>query len=245
MDAIEKLKFVYFMLGIMLATAVYANLLVLATPSNDFMQSSQGISLLSNSIENREIIVPVISVSDFTNKGSIASMLIQGIPGNSQIYLRTNPYIDPTLQYSSNIASQVAKRYIENDEMDFIITYDISSNYLGGESAGAAKTLAMIAIYTNQSIRKDTIITGVIYPNGRIGFVEEIPEKIKTAANNGFKRILIPEIHRKIDFSDRFILRRDFSTSSLEDIKNYSFEKYGIEVISVKNIDEVIESMLI
>ncbi|MFP4656374.1 MAG: S16 family serine protease [Candidatus Woesearchaeota archaeon] len=245
-DTIEKLKLVYFMLGLMLATAVYANLLVLATPSDGIGHNSEGLTELSSGHMKTVRKVPVLAVDDKGYRGDVAVMTVQGVPGNSDTYIRTSPYIEPALQHSSNIAVQVAKGYMNDDnEMDFIITYDISNGHLGGESAGAAKTIAMIALYQGKELKDNVVITGTIYPNGRIGYVEEIPKKIKAAAEHGFDKILIPEELHETTFSDRFTIQRTSRYSEMDDIQHYAKSEHDIEVVNVNNIDEAIDHMLL
>ena len=249
-EPIDKVKLVYFMLGLLLATVVYANLIVIATPRDDMVaHNPEGIAMLSSEFHGSVIEIPVIAVGQNAMIGEIATMTIQGVPGDSSTYLRTNPYVDPELQYSSNTAAQVARRYLDDSsdagEMDFIMTYQISSSYLGGESAGAAKALGMIALYQGKDLRHDVVITGTIYPNGRIGHVEAIPEKIEAAARSGYRAIIIPASQGTVSFSDRFTLRRADRSFSIDELIGFSEERYGIDVILANDIDEAIEHALI
>ena len=244
-DAIDRVKLVYFMLGLMLSGAVFLNVMVLATPQGNGAPSNpESFMALSEDRTANLMRVPVLAVGERHNTGDVAAMTVQGIPGNSNIYLRTSPYVDPTLQQSSNTAAHVARGYAGDEEMDFIITYEIVSSYLGGESSGAAKAIAMIAIYEDMGLEEGTIITGTIYPNGRIGAVSGLQEKIEAASGQGFERILIPAAQVTIPFSERFSLRPS-KEIGMEELIRLAEERFGIEVIPVRDIQEAKELMLI
>ncbi|MBI5855851.1 MAG: hypothetical protein HZB35_11635 [Nitrospirae bacterium] len=61
-----------------------------------------------------------------------------------------------------------------------------------GPSAGAAFTVGFIAAFKGEKIRRGLAMTGTIEPVGRIGPVGAIPDKIRAAAREGFRTVLIP-----------------------------------------------------
>lgn len=61
-----------------------------------------------------------------------------------------------------------------------------------GPSAGAVFTVGFIAAMKGDRIRKGIAMTGTIEPDGRIGPVGAIPDKLRAAAREGFRTVLIP-----------------------------------------------------
>jgi len=76
--------------------------------------------------------------------------------------------------------------YLEFDPKDEVIN-------LGGPSAGAAQTLAIISAANEQPINNDVAITGTIEMDGSIGVVSGIEEKAEAAEELGFETVLVPE----------------------------------------------------
>ncbi len=63
---------------------------------------------------------------------------------------------------------------------------------IDGPSAGALKTVAIMSLIRGDSLQQDITMTGTINPDGTVGPVGGIPEKIQGAIKAGYKRILIP-----------------------------------------------------
>lgn len=61
-----------------------------------------------------------------------------------------------------------------------------------GPSAGAAMAVGFIAVLKGDTIQRGVALTGTIEPNGRIGPVGAIPDKIRAAAREGYRMVLIP-----------------------------------------------------
>lgn len=62
-----------------------------------------------------------------------------------------------------------------------------------GPSAGAAMAVGFIALFKGESVRRGVALTGTIEAGGRIGPVGAIPDKIRAAAREGYRTILIPQ----------------------------------------------------
>ena len=61
-----------------------------------------------------------------------------------------------------------------------------------GPSAGAVMAVGFLALLRGDPIQRGVALTGTIDPDGRIGPVGTIPDKIRAAAREGFRMILIP-----------------------------------------------------
>jgi len=62
-----------------------------------------------------------------------------------------------------------------------------------GPSAGAAMTVGFLAVLKGDHIQRGVAVTGTIEPDGRIGSVGAIPDKIRAAAREGYRTILVPQ----------------------------------------------------
>jgi len=67
-----------------------------------------------------------------------------------------------------------------------------ASGFIDGPSAGSLMTAAMIAARTGDEIRSDVTMTGTVNPDGSIGPVGGLPQKIRAAVRDGKKRIGLP-----------------------------------------------------
>ena len=66
-----------------------------------------------------------------------------------------------------------------------------------GPSAGAAMAVGFIAMFKGDHIQRGIALTGTFEPNGQIGPVGSIPDKIRAAAREGYRTVLVPrgQIH--------------------------------------------------
>jgi uncharacterized protein len=104
------------------------------------------------------------------------------------------------------MAKRVAQNITNVDINDYNIIYNIYANasVIGGESAGAALTIATIAALENQTLRDDVIITGTINHDGTIGPVQGILPKAKAARANNATLFLVPMLEsREITYESR------------------------------------------
>lgn len=70
------------------------------------------------------------------------------------------------------------------------------SNGTDGPSAGAVMTVGFAALLKGDRIQRGIAMTGTITPDGMIGPVGGIPDKIRAAVREGYRTILIPEGQR-------------------------------------------------
>jgi uncharacterized protein len=117
--------------------------------------------------------IPIVAVSS-SGEGVVGNLTIKLIPGNNNVLINTNPFLETDIQYSANKAVTVAKLRSNYDfDRDFLFDFRAgNAQLIGGESAGAAITIATIAALQNKTIRNDTIITGTINVDGTIGRIE-------------------------------------------------------------------------
>ena len=61
-----------------------------------------------------------------------------------------------------------------------------------GPSAGAAMAVGFMALFKGDPIHRGIALTGTLKPDGNVGPVGSIPDKIRAASREGYRTILIP-----------------------------------------------------
>lgn len=98
---------------------------------------------------------------------------------------------------------------------------------IDGPSAGALKTVALIALSQGDEISESVTMTGTINATGSIGPVGGIPEKIKGASEDGIETVLIPLGQRNSP---------DASGETVDVVREG--QRLGVEVVEVGDIYE-------
>lgn len=68
----------------------------------------------------------------------------------------------------------------------------VEEGYIDGPSAGAVQTVAVLSLLLGDELQTDVAMTGTINPDGTVGPVGGVAEKLSGAAAEGYKRVLIP-----------------------------------------------------
>jgi uncharacterized protein len=103
-------------------------------------------------------------------------------PGTGEVFVNTRALTEMDMQGSARIAAMVAGDITGKD-----------STIIGGPSAGGAMTVAMATLLMDLELREDTMMTGMITPDGALGVVGGIPEKAHAAHLAGMDFFLVPE----------------------------------------------------
>ncbi len=94
----------------------------------------------------------------------------------------------------------------------FEFSYDAGGGRIDGPSAGGITTVATMAALLGDKVRDDVTMTGTINPDGTIGPVGGIPQKLEGAHKAGKKLVLIPagqrydydeNLKKKVDVIDK------------------------------------------
>lgn len=104
----------------------------------------------------------------------------------------------PNWRASGWMAAMIAAQFVGFDPASTQISYDVSG-FVDGPSAGALITVGTMAALRGDTVRSDAAMTGAINPDGTIGPVGGIPQKIEGAASAGKKLVLIPADVRLMD----------------------------------------------
>lgn len=233
-------------------------LLLLANPAILATSTPGAIYTDQLTIEYRNITVyaPAVgqTANGYTGVISTVTVTIQS-NGSGRVFVDTLPLAQIDMQGSARLAVNVATAYVAKDNnckvnpesYDYFFVIRTDSPIIGGPSAGGIMTAAVISLLENWEMDTRTVMTGMINPDGSIGPIGGIPYKIDAANSVGATRFLIPEgqdtyteqVYETITTSwGQQVVSRTVTKS----VSEYAMEKYGIEVIEVSDINEVMEN---
>ena len=195
-----------------------------------------------------------LNVPAVDNEGNGVSVIlkVQTVPGKGRILTDINNlffWIDT--QNSIRISQRVAQNITKINLTDFDLIYDVQTNasLLEGPSAGAALTVATVAVLENKSLNPEVMITGTVNPDGTIGPVGGIAEKAKAAKEIGAKLFLVPKdqsvqkIYKPVEKCNAIGPVQYCTTQYLSEKVDVS-KTAGIEVKEVNTIDEALKYFL-
>ena len=185
------------------------------------------------------VTVHALAVSG-SGQGSVINItvtVVKGLPGymGGNVYVSSTPL--PTSESGTFITSSQMAALIAStlanlplSKYTFLINVNASNILeIGGPSASGYITAAMYALLTNRSLFGNVTMTGMIMPDGTIGPVGGIPDKVEAAAQLGFKEVLIPYGQQIYQSSSGALV----NVTALGD-------KLGIKVIPVATIYQAI-----
>ncbi len=147
----------------------------------------------TNSFSEKQVMLPAV---DGEGNGVAVPLNVEVKHGDGKVLTDIDKllfWVDT--QYSIQTARDVASNVTGIDTSQYDLIYSIGTNQtgvVGGPSAGAALTIATIAALTNESVKKNIIITGTINEDGTIGEIGGIYEKAKAAKDIGADLFLVP-----------------------------------------------------
>jgi uncharacterized protein len=173
--------------------------------------------------------------------------------GSGRVFVDTLPLTQIDMQGSARLAVKVASTLVMNDdrcnispsEYDYFFVVRTSSPIIGGPSAGAIMTAAVISLLENWTIDNNVVMTGMINPDGSIGPIGGIIQKIDAAASVGTTRFLIPKGQGTYTETITEVISNNGWTQIIprtvtRNVSEYALNNYGIEVIEVEDINDVI-----
>ncbi|MCD6559750.1 MAG: ATP-dependent protease [Palaeococcus sp.] len=179
--------------------------------------------------------------------GVATTFSITVAPGSGHVYVETWPLTEVDMQASARLAAQIAGEVLGVDmsKYDVYIQVRADAPTIGGPSAGGTMTVGIIAALEGWKLRNDVMMTGMINPDGSIGPVGGILKKASAAHNVGAKLFLIPEGQRiqMIEQTEKKQigpLVQITSKSEPVDVAKYAKERWGLEVIEIKDIYDAV-----
>jgi len=175
--------------------------------------------------------------------------------GSGRVFVDTLPLTEVDMQGSARLAVKVASALVENDKninvdpstYDYFFVVRTSSPIIGGPSAGAIMTVATISLLEDWKMDNATVMTGMINPDGSIGPIGGIPQKIDAAYSVGATHFLIPQgqgtytdYQEQIEYINGWPITVRIPVTV--NIADYAMEEYGMTVIEVADIYEALHN---
>jgi uncharacterized protein len=178
-------------------------------------------------------------------EGISADLYVEVADGQGRIFVETMPLTEIDTQASARLAADVSCDIVSNIEgvpdcrsSDFF--YVLRSDYtmVGGPSAGAAMTVATMAELLNKTIASNVMMTGTINPDGSVGAVGGLVEKVDAAYAAGADIVLIPKGQTMV-----YVNLQGSLTSMLVNLTTYGKQQWGVDVIEVADVKEAFRYM--
>jgi uncharacterized protein len=197
------------------------------------------------------VTIPLLAVTE-NNTGMVISLVVELKPGTGKVLVNiNNPSFVTDTQDSIRLAVNEAAEMTNTDLNRYDVVFSVKTNVsvIGGPSAGAAMTIATMALMLNKHIKDDVAITGTIMSGGYIGQVGGVEEKAAAAKENGMRLLLVPageSVYREPleNCTQRTVRgyrqKECFITYRLVNIS----EEIGIPVNEVNTITEALDYML-
>ena len=209
------------------------------------------------SLEYRNVTVyaPAVSESGSSYIGVISTITVTiQENGSGRVFVDTLPLTDIDMQGSARLAVKVASALVSTDTRphlnpqtcDFFFVVRTTSPMIGGPSAGAIMTVAVIALLENWPLDNNTVMTGMINPDGSIGPIGGIPYKIDAAYSVGATCFLIPkgqmtytEMVTEYQNINGILWQNTFPVT--RNVSEYAQSNYGMKVFEVEDINDALK----
>jgi uncharacterized protein len=209
---------------------------------------------ISVNYRNITVYAPAVAQTDagYTGMISTITLTIQ-TNGSGRVFVDTLPLTDVDMQGSGRLAVKVGSALVSSDTRshldprtcDFFFVVRTDSPMIGGPSAGAIMTVAVISLLENWTLDNKTVMTGMINPDGSIGPIGGIPYKIDAAASVGATRFLIPK--GQMTYTETVTeTTTDNGWTQItthpvtRNVSDYARTNYGISVFEVEDINDAL-----
>ncbi|MEW5719469.1 MAG: S16 family serine protease, partial [Chloroflexota bacterium] len=144
---------------------------------------------------------------------------------------RTAVGIGATWRSAAWTATTAAALMLGVDLSAYDIAFDTGAELIDGPSASGLMTVAVLAGLLGDDVRADAAMTGTINPDGTIGPVGGVPQKIEGAARDGKKLVVVPIVNRN---------SVDLKSKKTVDVVEWG-RNLGVEVRPVSTVYEAYE----
>ncbi len=147
-------------------------------------------------VETLQVYAPAVRSS---GGGALSRILVAvAYPGRGKVFFSALPYTEVETQGAARIAAYVASTIagVSFSDYDYFVLVESDTPLIGGPSAGALMAVGFASLLANLSLNSSVTMTGMVNPDGTIGPVGGLKEKLEAAAAEGFKLFLIPKGQR-------------------------------------------------
>ena len=244
-------QYVFTFTMLVIAATFSANLIFTIVTETQRSSLSDYSEISTDSVTRNGTVVKVPAV-DTEGRGLVGRFEVEAVPGTG----KTLTNIDHILffvetQYSIQTAKGVAANVTGLDINRYNIVYDVetrggNSTVVSGPSAGAALAIGTIAELQGLELNPDVMITGSIKPDGTIGKVGGVLEKLKAVREAGAKVFLVPvgqglRDSFKVEKSCEKRGRLSVCRTSYVEVPGISSDGYGVIVKEVADIREALK----
>jgi uncharacterized protein len=203
---------------------------------------------------NVTVYAPAVSESGNGYVGVISTITVSiQENGSGRVFVDTLPLTDVDMQGSARLAVKVASALVISDNRthlnpqtcDFFFVVRTDSPMIGGPSAGGIMTVAVISLLENWTLDNQTVMTGMINPDGSIGPIGGIPYKIDAAHSVGATRFLIPK--GQMTYTETVIESTQgdgwsqiITRPVTRNVSEYALTNYGMQVYEVEDINDAL-----
>jgi uncharacterized protein len=237
---------------IVIISLFFVSIQFISAESNPGQISEEEVTVFYRDIT---VYAPAVASTDQGYVGVISTVTVKiQSNGSGRVFVDTLPLTQVDMQGSARLAVKVASAIVENDEncdinpsdYDYFFVIRTSSPIIGGPSAGAIMSVATIALLENWEMSNKTVMTGMINPDGSIGPIGGIPQKIDAAYKVGATHFLIPEGQRT--YTEMVVTTetiggwtRTFTTPVTRNVADYAMDNYGMTVTEVAEVNEALQ----
>lgn len=203
---------------------------------------------------NITVYAPAVAETDNGYVGVISTITVTlQSNGRGRVFVDTLPLTQIDMQGSARLSVKVASALVKNDdrcninpdEYDFFFVVRTTAPIIGGPSAGGIMTAAVVSLLENWTMDNKTVMTGMINPDGSIGPIGGILQKIDAAYSAGATRFLLPKgqmtyMDMVTEITTENGWTQTISKSVIKNVAEYALENYGIEAVEVEDINEAI-----
>ncbi|MBU0497809.1 MAG: hypothetical protein KKC68_03165, partial [Candidatus Thermoplasmatota archaeon] len=236
-------------LFLVLISSVYAPVSIAVQPGE--------ISSDTISVEYRNVTVFAPAVAQTTSgyRGVISTITVTiQSQGTGRVFVDTLPLTQIDMQGSARLAVSVANALVRGDPnletnpdlFDYFFVVRTEAPIIGGPSAGAIMTVAVVSLLENWEMDNQTVMTGMINPDGSIGPVGGIVQKVDAAASVGAHRFLILKGQNTYTETITETSTTDSGWTQIitrpvtRNVSDYAAQKYGIEVVEIEDVNDAI-----
>lgn len=179
--------------------------------------------------------IPIFAVTESEDRAIEAQLTITIVPGTGKTWSSVGPLVGTSTQHTEKVAVNLAKNYFKDvNKYDYLFDINSNASVVEGPSAGAAMALLLITMLQDKHLPKYVAITGQISEDGSVGSVGGVFAKAQRAAESGIKLFMIPK-------GDAYQTYRFPDGIKTVNLVEYAPKAWGMKVVEVANIDEVLE----
>jgi len=224
-----------------------------SSTSQSTTQNGQGNTGIGTFALGKEVKLVLPAVDDQGN-GVTTNLYVEAIQGKGRVLVDVNNIFfftdtQNSIRYAQRVAQNVTGMDLSN--IDLIYRIDAGNvSLLEGPSAGASLTVATVAALEGKSVNSSVILTGTIEPDGTIGPVGGIAEKVKASKEIGASLLLVPKGQGTVStYTPKQKCEQIgpilYCTSEYQGTKKDISSATGIEVKEVSNIKEALPYFLV